>query len=127
MERWRWLRRPAGGLAALVLLVGCKLATAQDGANDCRAPPPWAAPGQPNAEMAACLRDKAYDARSVNVPASSKVAGIIAQCEVEIDRAEPGMPFGGATGSDDERAARERQVTQWASAAVAAYQPCANR
>jgi len=123
----RTARGSAAGAAALalMLLAGCKPATAQGGAVDCRAPPPWSQPGQPEAEMAACLKVKAYEARDVNVPPASKAAGIIAQCEVEIDRAEPGMPFGGATGSDDERAARELRVSQWATAAATAYQACA--
>ena len=123
---------PDGRAAVLTLflLAGCQPATAQGGAG-CAAPPPWqqpgAKPGQPNAEMAACLKDKAYDARGLAVPQDSKVAGIIAQCEVDVDRFEVDMPFGGATGSDEERAARERSVTQQATAAVLAYQSCTSR
>ena len=78
-------------------------------------------------ELAACLKDKAYDARSVAAPVQSKMAGIIAQCEVDVDRFEGGMPFGGATGSEDQRAAAERLVEEEAAAAVLAYQPCAAR
>ena len=113
---------------ALLLLSGCQPATAQGDATGCAPPPAWLAPGakpgRPNAEMAACLKDKAYDALSVSVPLNSKVAGIIAQCEVEVDRFEPGMPFGGATGTDEEREARDREETREATAAVLAYRSC---
>ena len=88
----------------------------------CDPPPPWqdvTARGQPTVEISACLKNKAYEARNVAVPAQSKRAGIIAQCEVEVDRYEGGAPFGGAKGWDEQWVARQ------AMAAVAAYQSCA--
>lgn len=91
---------------------------------DCDPPPSWqnaATRGHPTAEISACLKNKAYDARNVAVPAQSKSAGIIAQCEVEVDRYEGGAPFGGAKGWN------EPWVAQQAMAAVAAYQSCAAR
>jgi hypothetical protein len=120
-------------LAALALwgLAGCHPATAQGGSAACAPPPPWpqagARPGQPDAELAACLSDRAYRARDVAVPLASKTAGVIAQCEVEVDRFEGAMIFGGATGSDEQVEATERRAEQLATAAVLAYQPCADR
>ena len=60
----------------------------------------------------------------MNVPLASKTAGIIAQCEVEVDRFEGTMVFGGGTGSEEERAAVEQRAQQEARAAVVAYQGC---
>jgi hypothetical protein len=77
--------------------------------------------------MEACLKDRAYRARSVEVPVGSKVAGIIAQCEVEVDRFEGSMIFGGATGSEDQVRSTEGRVTQQATAAATAYQACSGR
>jgi len=124
----RWAK--AGALVlGLWSCAACHPTTAQagGGAGGC-APPPWAQafprPGQPDAELAACLKDKAYQARTVNVPLDSKAAGLIAQCEVEVDRFEGTMTFGGGTGSAEERAAIEQRAQQQARAAVAAYQAC---
>jgi hypothetical protein len=89
----------------------------------CAPPPPWrqvAPRGRPAGEMRACLRDKAYDARNVAVPVQSKAAGITAQCEVEVDHVEGGMPFGGSNGQ------AEQAVAQEANAAVLEYQSCAD-
>jgi hypothetical protein len=124
------VRGRRAGAMALVLWVAaaCHPATAQGGADACAPPPAWpqagAKPGQPDTEMAACLKAKAYQARAIHVPTQSKVAGVIAQCEVEVDRLEGVMVFGGASGSDAARDAAEQRVQQQAAAAVAAYQPC---
>jgi hypothetical protein len=123
-------RFQAARVGALVMAVGlaaaCHPATAQGDA--CAAPPAWrqpgATPGHPDAELAACLRDKAYQARGVRVPLQSKVAGLIAQCEVEVDQFEGSMVFGSAAGSEDQRAAEEQRVEQQAGAAIDAYQGC---
>ena len=131
MQARRTFAHPAAAAVALCVLAGCHPATAQGAFDACAPPPPWlqpgAKPGQPDAELAACLKDKAYDARSVAVPLQSKMAGIIAQCEVEVDHFEGAMPFGGGTGSEEQRDAVERQVEQQATAAILAYQPCAGR
>jgi hypothetical protein len=73
------------------------------------------------------LKDKAYEARSVTVPVESKAAGIIAQCQIEVDRFEGGTSFGDETGSDSSgtRPTGRRQAMRQATAAVLAYQPCA--
>jgi hypothetical protein len=70
---------------------------------------------------------QAYQARSAAVPVESKVAGIIAQCEVDVDRFEGSMIFGGATGSDEQRRAAEQWEMRQATAAVGAYQTCESR
>ncbi len=121
--------RRGRALAALVALgaaVGCRPA-----ADPCAAPPPWRQvyqkPGQPDAELWGCMNDAAWQARAVNVPLDSKVAGLIAQCEVEVDRFEGNMGFGGATGSDADRAATEERAQQLARAAIAEYQSCGGR
>ena len=119
------------GAAVLMLwaATACSRATAQDGA--CTPAPVWrqliANPGRPDAELSACLSDKAYQARAIQVPLQSKVAGVIAQCEVEVDQFEGRMVFGGGTGSEEERAAVEQRASQEATAAVAAYQGCGGR
>jgi hypothetical protein len=128
-----WVRKTDGCAAALAafVLVGCQPGTAQGGAAACSPPAPWpgagARPGQPELELAACLRDRAYQARSVAVPVEAKVAGIIAQCEVGVDRFEGSMIFGGATGSDEQRRAAEQWEMRQATAAVGAYQTCESR
>ena len=89
----------------------------------CAPPPPWrqvTARGHPDAEISACLKNKAYDARDVEVPMQSKVAGVIAQCEVDVDRYE-GAPFGGANSWN------EQWVSQQAEAAIVAYRSCEGR
>jgi len=127
------IRRKVGGCAAalaLCIAAGCHPATGQAGAIGCAPPPPWlppgARPGHPDAEFAACLKDKAYEARSVAVPVESKAPGIIAQCQVEVDRFEGSTSFGD-TGSDEERDAADRRAMRQATAAVLAYQSCAGR
>ena len=121
----RWAR----ALAALVTLgvaAGCRPV-----ADACAAPPPWRQvypkPGQPDAELWGCLNDAAWDSRAVIAPLDAKVAGLIAQCEVEVDRFEGNMVFGSATGSDEDRATAEQRAQQLAKAALAEYQTCAGR
>jgi hypothetical protein len=57
-------------------------------AESCAQPPPWseatARHGRPEAEVAICLRDHAWDVRDLKVPVNSAVAGIVAQCEVRV-------------------------------------------
>jgi hypothetical protein len=105
-----------------------RLTAALAGAGACASPPTWrkpgARPGQPDAELASRLKDKAFLARTVNVPLASKTAGVIAQCEVEVDQFEGTMVSGGGTGSEEERAAVEQRAQQDARAAVVAYQGC---
>lgn len=113
-------------MVGLCASAACHPATAQGGA--CAPPPAWrgtfARPVRPDAELAACLRDKAYQARGVHVPVQSKVAGLIAQCEVEVDQFEGALVLGGGDGSDEQRAAVEQQAEQEAAAAIATYQGC---
>jgi len=107
---------------------GCHPPAAQGGADACTPPPAWrltiAKPGLPDLELAACLKDKAYQARAVRVPAKAKTAGLIAQCEVEVDQLEGSMVLGGGSGSEQAREALEQRAQQEATAAVAAYQAC---
>jgi len=103
------------------LLAGCHPATAApDAAADCAAPTQWveasAAKGQPDANFAACAKDQAYQTRTLNVPVNSVVAGVVAQCEVRVDR------FEGQNGITDQ-AADERNI-ETAKAAVTQYRQC---
>jgi hypothetical protein len=115
-----------GGLAALAcLLAGCHPATAQDGAAPCAPPPAWreadAKPGQPQAELAACLSDQAYQIRSLPVPVASAAAGIVAQCEIRVDRLEGRV---GAAAPDGDA---DRMAVQQATADVTRYRQCVGR
>jgi hypothetical protein len=123
-ERARMLRR--GGLAALAcLLAGCHPATAQDGAATCAPPPPWheadAKPGQPQAELAACLKAQAYEVRNLAIPVESAAQGIVAQCEIRVDR------FEGRVGAAAPDAAADREVVRQATADVTQYRQCVGR
>ena len=119
--------RALAALVALGAAVVCRPATA----DPCAQPPPWRQvypkPGQPDAELWGCLNDAAWAARALNVPQDSKVAGLIAQCEVEVDKFEGSTAFGSATGSDEDRTAAEQRAQQLARAAIAEYQGCAGR
>ena len=109
------------GLAA-VLLAGC--GQAADSATSCDAPKPWsesdAAPGHPTEELAACLWDQAYQNRSLNIPLSSATNGIVAQCEVRVDR------FEGVTAPTFDPAT-EQQTMQMATVDVTHYRRCVGR
>lgn len=122
----RWL-----ALLAVCLVAGCHAASAQGGADSCAPPPAWQAPGarpgQPAAEFAACLKDKAYAARNLNVPLEAAANGIIAQCSVEVDRFEGAMVSPGESGSDEKIQAEEQDDMQRASAAVTQYRHCVGR
>jgi hypothetical protein len=103
-----------------LMVVAALMAIATVARADCTPAPPWrqtTSRGHPNAEISACLKEKAYDARNVAVPIQSKAAGIIAQCEVDVDRYEGRAPFGWD----------EQWVSQQASAAVVANQSCSGR
>ena len=122
MARNRWAVAVAAWAVA-----GCHPTTAQG--SDCSAPPAWqelgAKPGAPEAELAACLKDKAYDARNVKVPFRSKVAGIIAQCEVDVDRFDSDLVLDGP--NLRRLKAIEEEAQREATAAILAYQSCADR
>ncbi len=114
--------RSAGALA-LCLAAGCNQGQASS-ADPCAAPTPWsesaAKPGQPTAELAACLSDRAYQIRSLNIPVVSATAGIVAQCEIRVDRFEGGpIP--------DRDAASEQATMQQATADVTQYRQCVGR
>ena len=124
------MERSARALTALMALgaaAGCRPATA----DPCTPPPPWRQvylkPGQPDAELWGCFNDAAWAARAVNAPLDSKVAGLIAECQVDVDRFEGNMVFGSATGSDEDRATAEQRAQQLARAAIAEYQGCGGR
>jgi hypothetical protein len=112
---------------ALGAAVGCRPATA----DPCAAPPPWRQvylkPGQPDAELWGCLNDAAWEARAVSAPLDSKAAGLIAECEVDVDRFEGNTVFGSAAGADEDRATAEQRAQQLARAAIAEYQSCGGR
>ncbi len=116
-----------GSLAALAvcLLAACHPATAQDGAATCAQPTPWreaaSKPGQPQSELTACLRDQAYDTRDLAVPVESAAQGIVAQCEIRVDR------FEGRDGAAAPDQAADREAVAQARAFVARYRQCVGR
>jgi hypothetical protein len=116
------LRRSGVAALAACLLAGCHPATAQGGADPCAPPPPWqeatAKPGQPQVELAACLKAQAYDTRSLSIPLEPNAQGIVAQCEVRIDRLE-GHVGAAAPDADADRAAQAQ-----ARADVTQYRQC---
>ena len=122
------LCRAPGFAAALVISISACCRPALALGAGCAPPPEWpaagATPGHPDAELAMCLKDRAWKAHAVRVPLKSRVAGIIAQCEVEVDRFEHAEPFSFEAGSDEQRAATERWEMRLATAALLAYQPC---
>ena len=125
-------RRGAGRacVAALVvcLSAGCRPATAQDGAGACAPPRPWreadTKPGRPALELAACLRDQAYETRNLSVSVESTAYGIVAQCQVRVDHFEGVIA---EHGSDQERQSADREAVRQATAAVRRYRQCAGR
>lgn len=113
-----WLRG-AAALAALVVTAGCHPATAAQ--DPCAQPPDWPMPGakagQPDAELAACLKAQAWKIRGLTIPTRSAVAGIIAQCEIQVDQMEGGPPA--------DQSLREPAANQVATDAVSQYRQCA--
>jgi hypothetical protein len=115
-----WLRR-AGAVAALVATAACHPAAAAQ--DSCAQPPDWPAPGakagQPDVELGACLKAQAWKIRGLTIPTQSAVAGIIAQCEIQVDQMEGGPPA--------DQSAREPPANQIATAAVGQYRQCPAR
>ena len=111
---------------ALSAAIGCRPAV-----DPCTPPPPWRQvypkPGQPDAERWGCLNDTAWEPRAVSAPLDSRAAGLIAECEVDVDRFEGNMVFGSAMGSEEDRATAEQRAQQLARAAIAEYQGCGGR
>jgi|SRR5580692_2887978 hypothetical protein len=109
---------------ALLLLAGCGQAAGQGGASSCAPPPPWseasAKPGQPQAELAACLADQAYQIRNLAIPVESAANGIVAQCEVRVDK------FENVTVPANDPAT-EQATMQQATADVTQYRQCAGK
>jgi hypothetical protein len=112
------LRGTVIGLTIL-LTAACHPATAAQ--DPCAQPPAWPAPGakagQPDADLAACVKAQAWEIRNLNIPAQSAVAGIIAQCEIRVDQLNGGPPA--------DQSAREPAANQVATAAVTQYRQCA--
>jgi hypothetical protein len=116
-------------LARITLLAAAFLvplpAAAQEG---CARPRDWRdvypQPGQPRAEVDACLPDRAWDARRLKIPLRSATGGIVAQCEVSV------IFFEGPQGSDAryqaqrEIDAQDRDIVQEAAALVTHYRAC---
>jgi hypothetical protein len=113
------LLRGAATVAAVVVTAACHPAAAAQ--DPCAQPPAWPAPGakagQPDADLAACLKAQAWEIRSLNIPTQSAVAGIIAQCEIRVDQLNGGPPA--------DPGAREPAANQVATAAVTQYRQCA--
>jgi hypothetical protein len=103
---------------AFCVIVGCHQSATS--ADPCAPPPPWnpagAKPGQPDQEFATCLRDQAYETRNLAIPINSVAQGIIAQCQIRVDRFEGRMA--------DENAAAERDADRPATAAVIESRRC---
>jgi hypothetical protein len=122
------LRTSAGW--ALVLALGAQAAPAQD-FGGCAQPRSWREiflhPGEPRAEVAACLKDHAWDVRHLKIPMSSAAGGIVAQCEVDV------IFFAGPQGSDARFAVQralesvDRDIEADATAKVTHYRRCLGR
>lgn len=112
------LLRGAAAGAALIVMAACHPATAAQ--DPCSQPPDWPTPsakaGPPDAELAACLKAQAWKIRGLTVPTQSAVAGIIAQCEIQVDQMESGPPA--------DQSVREPAANQIATDAVAQYRQC---
>ena len=119
--------KPTAIALTVCLLAACRPSAAQDSLSTCSPPAPWpqpgAAPGHPDAEFAACLDDRAYKARNVQVPVAAAANGIIAQCDVEVDHFEGAMVAPG----DSDRQSVQADVLQQATAAVVRYRQCVGR
>jgi len=126
-QRYRPRERRIAWLALWLVLSGP--AAAQGGG--CAPPPSWseanAGHGQPVAEVGECLRARAWEARNLNVPVNSAVAGIVAQCKVRVVFSE------GAAGSPSRARAQQqvgvhdRQAQDEALADVTWVRRCAGR
>jgi hypothetical protein len=116
---------------AIGLFAGGHEATAQDSAGRCAPPGPWlepgAKPGRPEIEFAACLREQAYDTRSLPVPVEAAATGIVAQCHIRVDRFEGATIAASETGSKQERQAADREALRQATAAINQYRQCVGR
>jgi hypothetical protein len=126
------LRRKSGWSAAalsLSLISACHQTNAQAGAATCAPPPPWLAPGakpgQPEAEFAACLKDQAYETRTLAIPLDANAYGIIAQCHVRVDRFEGLTIAASENGSEEARQAADAKAVRQAKADITDYRQCA--
>jgi hypothetical protein len=114
-----WLHRGAALTVALGLLAGCAR-----GAPPCDPPPPFqdaVKPGQPQVELTACLKAQAYDTRTLSIPLEPNAQGIVAQCEIRVDRLE------GHVGAAAPDAAADQAALAQARADVTQYRQCAGR
>ena len=115
------------GLALCLLLSGP--AAAQGGG--CAPPAPWseagARHGQPEAEVAACLKDRAWDIRNLHIPIQSAVAGIVAQCEVRVIFFEGPAGSASRTRAQQRVDANDRAALGQALADVTSSRRCAGR
>jgi hypothetical protein len=109
------------------LSITCRPSAAQDSPSACSPPRSWpqpgAKPGHPDADFAACLSDRAYNARNVHVPVAAAANGVIAQCDVEVDRFEGAM----TAPADSDSPSVQQAVMQHATAAVVRYRQCVGR
>ena len=115
------------GLALCLLLSGP--AAAQSGG--CAPPRPWteagAPHGRPEAEVAACLRDRAWDIRDLHIPIQSAVAGIVAQCEVRVIFFEGPAGSASRARAQQQVDANDREALDEALADVTSSRRCAGR
>jgi hypothetical protein len=114
-------------LALCLLLSGP--AAAQNGG--CAPPRPWseanARHGQPEAEVAACLKARAWETRNLNVPIRSAVAGVVAQCEVRVVFFEGPAGSASRTRAQQQVDANDREALDQALADVTWSRRCAGR
>ncbi len=99
-----------------------------DNTDSCAEPAPWnppgAKPGQPNQEFSACLKDQAYAIRNLDIPLQSAMGGIIAQCQVQVDKFEGSMVLDNAMAPEQDQQAAEQAAETQATAAVTQYRRC---
>jgi hypothetical protein len=70
------------------------------------------------------LKFQAYKMRQLNIPLASAANGIIAMCEVDVDRFEGAIVTDNAMAPDAQRQAAETVTMQQANAAVTQYRAC---
>jgi len=108
--------------------MGCQQANPQPTADSSAAPADWRAayanPGNPQAELAACLKFQAHKIHRLKIPLSSAASGIITICEVDVDRFEGSVVTDNVMAPDAQRDAAEQDTMQQATAAMTQYKAC---
>jgi hypothetical protein len=125
----RRVSRKGRSLCLAFCLLPFGTAAAQSGG--CGPPNSWSEAtsrhGSPEAEVAACLKSRAWETRNLKVSIGSAAAGIVAQCEVRVVFLEG--PAGSASRARAQQRvdANDRQAMDAAAAEVTWSRRCAGR